>query len=122
MFKGQRQTPSNLKKPNNSKPFKRPNSSQRAGTVVKKKPGESDEELKSEDLDSEYRDMVFDFEESQAMLHKAQNFLDGKDDSKFSDRASVATSNASGQGKNFLENNKDSVAGYRRWKKKSAVE
>jgi hypothetical protein len=70
MFKG--------KAPTNTKPsFKRPSSSQRAGTVTKNKKPESEDELE-DDLDSEYRDQVFDFDAGQNLINRAENWLDNK--------------------------------------------
>ena len=106
------------KPPTNTKPKAfRPNSSQRAGTELKNK-NDSDNEL-DDDLDSEYRDQVFDFEQSQNLLNRAENWLDGKKNNFDNiSMSSGLTGKSNISGKNYLKSNKTDAATHSKYRKK----
>ena len=68
--------------------------------------------------------MVFDFEESQAVLARAENFLDGKNrpESGIGSVSGQSGTSSKNMVKNYLARNKEEAANYRKWKKKMVCE
>jgi len=66
------------------------------------------------------QDLVFDFEESQAVLARAENYLDGKNRPGTGNSSVTGSSVKSGMSTdiNHLKRNKEDAATYRRWRKK----